>query len=154
KLSNELLAFDVASGAAIGRIGVSSKPSQVAVAEDASGRRRVLALGSGDSILTIVDATDPSSLAVTGSVDIESPYPVFLEFANIATTADGSTAYVADGSQFVYAIDLASASVVGTIGTGFVPVTVALREDRGQRRLAVLNAMDGSTSVAILDVSN
>ncbi len=154
KLTNELLSFDAESGSLVGRIGVSVAPSQIAVADGADGRRRVAVLGSGDSVLTVVDATDPAALAVQGAVSIESPYPFYLEFANIAVTGDGSTAFVADGNQFVYSIDLATATIAGSTGTGFAPVTLALREDRGQRRLAVLNAMSGSSSVAVLDATN
>lgn len=155
KLQNELLILDVAASEILARVPVAEAPSQVAVAENpATGRRRVVALGSVDATLTVVDATNPSAPEVVGSVSLETPYPFFLEYASIAVSGDGSTAFVADGNQFVDAIDLESPRIVGSIGTGFIPVSVALREDRGQRRLAVLNASSDSASVAVLDVSN
>lgn len=154
KLTDEVLAIDVQSASVVGRVAVSDQPSQIALAEMAeSGARRVVALGA-DGVLSIVDASDPAHMIVTASIEIETPYTFFLEFANIATTFDGSTAYVADGYQFVYAIDLEGGRIAGTIGTGFIPITVALREDRGRRTLAVLNAQDESTSVAVVDATN
>ena len=155
KRTDELLVLDVATASVVGRIGVCDAPSQIALAEEpSSGRGRVAVLGTVDSAMTIVDATNPAALAVAGTVDIGSPFPFYLEFANVVVTADGRTAFVVDGNQFVHAVDLVEARIVGTTGAGFVPVTLALREDRGQRRLAVLNAMTGAPSVTILDVSN
>ena len=152
--TNELLAIDIASAAVVDRIELGSKPSQLAIAETVEGRRTVLALCFGDATLAAVDVTDPSDLRLEHQTPIETPYPFFLEFANVAVTFDGSTAFVADGNQFVYAIDVATGETRGSVGTGFIPVTTSLFEDRGQRRLAVLNASSDSTSVTVLDVTN
>ncbi len=154
RVTNELLAFDVATGALVGRTGVTVAPSQIAVGEDASGNRRIAVIGSADGTVSIVDATDPSAMTTTGLVDVDSPYPFFLQYANVVATADGTTAFVVDGNQFVYAIDLASGTIVGSVNAGFLPITLALREDRGQRRLAVLNAIGGSSSLTVLDVTD
>lgn len=152
--TNELLAIDVATATVMDRIAVGPKPSQIALAETSDGRRTVLALCFGDATLAAVDVTDPSDLRLDRQSAIETPYPFFLEFANVTVTSDGRTAFVADGSQFVYAIDVATLATLGSVGTGFIPVTTSLFEDRGQKRLAVLNASSDSTSVAVLDVSS
>lgn len=152
--TNELLAIDIATASIVDRITVGPKPSQIAIAETPEGRRTVLALCFGDATLAAVDVTDPTDLRLERQTTIETPYPFFLEFANVAVTSDGATAFVADGSQFVYAIDVATGETRGSVGTGFIPVTTSLFEDRGQKRLAVLNASSDSTSVTVLDVSS
>ncbi len=155
KRTDEVLVIDVSSAAVVARVPVSDAPSKIAVAEDpSSGSLRVLVVGSRDGIVTIVNATDPANAFVEHQITLESAIPPFLEFANIAVSADGSTAYLADGNQFLYSIDVASGAVVGSIGTGFFPVTIALHEDRGRRTIAVLNTMYESTSVAVVDATN
>ncbi len=152
--TNELLAIDIATASVVGRVEVGPEPSQIAIAQDSSGRRTVLALCFGNATLATVDVTDPSNLRLERQTAIETPYPFFLEFATVSVTSDGTTAFVADGNQFVYAIDVATGETRGSVGTGFIPVTTSLHEDRGRRLLAVLNASSDSTSVTVLDVSS
>lgn len=153
KRTNELLSINVATATVRDRITVGPSPSQIAISEDGNGRRTVLALCFGDATLAAVDASDPSDLRLDRQTPVETPYPFFLEFANVVVTGDGRTAFVADGNQFVYAVDVATGATIGSVGTGFSPITIALYEDRGVRRLAVLNAAFESTSVAVLDAS-
>lgn len=152
--TDELLAIDIEDGRVAGRIQVGDAPAQVAVGEDGLGRRRVAVLGSGDSKLVLVDASLPGAMAVLGSVDLESPSPFYLQLANIAFSPDAGTIYVADGWQFVTAIDAGTLETLGVIGTGFAPVRIALREAGGKRLLAALNASPESTGIALVDVTD
>jgi WD40 repeat protein len=151
--TSELLAVDLDSAALVGRVAVGGGPSQVAVARDRQGRLRVAVLSADDATLAIVDATDPTNMAVAGTAPINGPYPSLLEYTNVVFSGDGSTAFVANASQFVYAVDAATAEVLGVVGTGFIPMTLALREDAGKRSLAVLNVQAGATSIAIVDAT-
>lgn len=153
KSTNELLAVDVGTGQLAGRVRVATAPSQINIAEDAAGNRRIVVLGSHDSTVTIVDAANPSAMTAKANVSLGSPLPFLLEYANVAVSGDGLYAFVADGYQFLYAIDLARGEVAATVGTGFNPITLALYESRGRRLVGVLNASFGSTSAAIVDAS-
>jgi hypothetical protein len=154
KLTNELLAIDLDAGALVARVPVGLAPSRVALGEDTAGVRRVAVLGAGDSSFTIVDATEPHAMHESARIDLASPFAYLLEFATIAISADGVTAFVADGNQFVHAVDLARGEILSTVGSGFNPVTLALYETRGRRTLGVLNASGNAPSVAIVDATN
>jgi DNA-binding beta-propeller fold protein YncE len=154
KSTNELLAIDVAAAAVAGRIQVGGAPSQIAVAEDASGRRRVAVVGAESATVTIVDATDPRAMTAETTVRLESPFPFLLEYSNVVVSGDGRYAFVADGNQFVHAVDLVSGEIVATVGSGFNPVTLAIHEARGARQIAALNMASGASSVALLDASS
>jgi DNA-binding beta-propeller fold protein YncE len=153
--TGELLAVDVERAELAGRVHVGLRPSQIALAEDpGSGRRRVAVVGAGDSSVTFVDASDPARMVVTGAARLEAAAPFFLSYTTVAFTGDGGTVFVADGVQFVYAIDAAAAQVVGAIGAGFNPVTIAMREEAGQRRLAVLSASNDGPALTVLDATS
>jgi len=151
--SNELIALDVESATVAGRLTVGRKPGQIAVRRDNQGRLLVAAVCAEDSTLAIVDATDARSMVLRDQASIDSPFPALLDYANVVFSSDGEYAFVGNAGQFLYAVDTSTVEVVGAVGTGFVPLTIAEREAEGRRILAVLNVQAGATSVAVVDAT-
>ena len=120
---------------------VTPTSSPLAIAAVA-GLDRVFTANPGDGTVSVIRATAPRTLLSTITIG-GSPQ-------DIVISADGSTAYVTDGSgNSLVIVDLATETASSTVAVGSSPEQVALTPD-GRYALVANSA---SNSVSVIDLS-
>jgi hypothetical protein len=146
--SKEVVAFSLADGAVVGRLGiappVSFSADALAMVETADNKR-VLAFLGDLSTLLLVDAADPSSMTLMGS----SALPRNNEFSaiytpGIAFSGDARYVFVGNGFTDFSAVDVTTRQVVDSIGGNYRFGRTRIFEDGQRRLLAVLSTTSGT----------
>jgi hypothetical protein len=153
QLGNDLVAFSLDDAAELGRLAVGFSLSSLAINEVAGRRTLVFTRSIPDTSLVKVDATDPSHLVETGSVLLTnagaSTNP------GIALSSDGRFAFLANGINGFFVVNLETMSVVDTLAGSFRERVEVFEGPAG--RLLLLERFGenfGESSLLLVNASN
>ena len=151
----ELVCFSLTNGAIVKRSGLAAVPESLVLNEGPG--RRVIAFRAGSN-LKIVNVLDPTNPTETASVPLVrneefSGFPT----DEIAFSADGRYAFVANQLHNFAAVDLNTKQVVATLDSSFRFFRIESFEDGQRRLLALYSAPTGtqnSSALLLVDATN
>jgi hypothetical protein len=151
----ELVCFSLTNGAIVKRFTLAGGLESLVFNEGPG--RRVIAYRTGSN-LKIVNVLDPANPAETASVPlVRNDEFSAMPTDEIAFSADGRYAFVANQFHNFAAIDLNTKQVVATLDSSFRFFRIESFEDSQRRLLAVLSASTGtvnSSALLLIDATN
>ncbi len=154
-LSQDLVCFDLATGAIVKRSFLAGFPVSLVLNEGPG--RRVIAY-RGESNLKIVNVLDAANPTETASVSlVRNAETSANNIDEIVFSNDGRYAFVANQFHNFAAVDLNTKQIVGTLDSSFRFFRIASFEDSQRRLIALYSAPTGtqnSSALLLVDATN